>query len=341
MPRRGLAIGCGGTLGFAWTAVALQAVERQLGWDARSAEVLVGTSAGAELVALLGSGRSADGIVAALDGAGADSVLAGHLARHPGMRPPVPGWGWPARGLVGRGLRGEVDLTAGLAGLLPRGRGDAGWLRDLGDQLAGAGGPSAGGPSDGGSSGSTSGQGAGGPSGGGPGWVTHPATWIVAADATTGVRTAFGSPTAPETTLAQAISASWAIPGWFPPVRIAGREHVDGGTISSVSADLLIPLELDELVVLAPMTSEHPVPATGLSRLERLLRRRMTRGLDREVRQLRAAGTRVIRIEPGPAELAAMGANFMDPRRRQSTVDVSRLHTPTRVRAAISNGVAA
>ncbi|MCK2239015.1 MULTISPECIES: patatin-like phospholipase family protein [unclassified Crossiella] len=310
MPRRGLAIGCGGTLGFAWTAIALQSVQRQLDWDARTAEVLLGTSAGAEMVALLGSGRSADSIVAALDGSGEDAVLAGHLARHPGMRPPLPGWGWPARGLVSSGLRGEVDLTAGLAGLLPKGRGDAGWLRELGDQLAG-------------------------------GWVAHPATWIVAADAATGSRTAFGSPTAPETVLGQAIAASWAIPGWFPPVRIAGREHVDGGTISSVSADLLVPLELDEVVVLAPMTSEHPVPATGLSRLERLLRKRMTRGLDREVRQLRAAGTRVIRVEPGPAELAAMGANFMDLRRRQSTVDVSRLHTPTRVRAAISNGVAA
>jgi NAD(P)-dependent dehydrogenase (short-subunit alcohol dehydrogenase family) len=40
MTRR-LVIGCGGTLGFGWTAVALTALERQLGWDARSAEVLV------------------------------------------------------------------------------------------------------------------------------------------------------------------------------------------------------------------------------------------------------------------------------------------------------------
>jgi NTE family protein len=67
MTRRGLAIGCGGTLGFAWTAIALQAVERRLDWNARTAEVLVGTSAGSEVVALLGSGRSVAEIVAGLD----------------------------------------------------------------------------------------------------------------------------------------------------------------------------------------------------------------------------------------------------------------------------------
>lgn len=321
MPRRGLAIGCGGTLGFAWTAIALQAMERELGWDARTAAVLLGTSAGSEMVALLGSGRSTEDVVAALDGATDDPVLARHLAFHPGNRPPLPRLSWPALGLLPRGLRGEIDLTAGLAGLLPRGRGDAGWLRELGDDLAGA-----------------------------DGWVEHPATWIVAADAATGARVAFGSPTAPHAGLGanapraglgEAIAASWAIPGWFPPVAVAGRHYLDGGTVSSVSADLLLPLALDELVVLAPMTSAQPAPGTGLERLERLLRRRMTRGLDREIRQLQAAGTRVIRVEPGRVELAAMGANFMDLRRRRSTVDTARRHTPARVRAAISRGVSA
>lgn len=48
--RRGLVVGGGGTLGFAWAVAALAAVEEQLDWDARTAEVLVGTSAGAEVV---------------------------------------------------------------------------------------------------------------------------------------------------------------------------------------------------------------------------------------------------------------------------------------------------
>ncbi|MBN6038333.1 patatin-like phospholipase family protein [Amycolatopsis sp. 195334CR] len=309
MTRRGLAIGCGGTLGFAWTAVALEAVERELGWDPRTADVLIGTSAGSELVALLGSGRSASDILSALDGDTDDDVLAAHLAHLPGIRPPLPSLSWPARRLVLCGLRGRVDFTAAAAGLLPGGRGNPAWLRDLGARLAG--------PDD---------------------WVPHPATWIVAADAGTGERVAFGSPGAPRAGLGDVLAASWAIPGWFPPVPIGGRNYLDGGTISSVSADLAGPLGLAELVVVAPMTSGEAAPATGLARVERLLRRRMTAGLDREIAALRAAGTRVIRIEPGPGELAAMGFNFMNHRHRPATLSAARRHVPARVRAAIRQG---
>ncbi len=58
---RALVIGCGGTLGFAWAAAVLAELERQ-GWDPRTADVLIGTSAGAELVAMLGSGIRASAI---------------------------------------------------------------------------------------------------------------------------------------------------------------------------------------------------------------------------------------------------------------------------------------
>ncbi|MFE3544397.1 patatin-like phospholipase family protein [Nocardia sp. NPDC059177] len=391
--RRGLAIGCGGILGFAWTVAALDAVERALDWDVRDAEVLVGTSAGAEIVAALGSGRTPTALLAALDATpDADPVLAGHVAVDPGALPPLPGLGLPGRGLVAAGLRRGSAYTA-LAGLLPRGRGDAAWLRAFGHALADP-----------------------------TGWVPHPATWLVAADAATGERIAFGadntqpgtpavsaahrvpgataaadrtggeprsgaasttgsnpgvdraaldtsagaqhpasdaaaraqaqggaaqvaeggaggrgggSGRVPAVGLGDAIAASWAIPGWFPPVRIGERDYVDGGAVSSVSADLLVPLGLDEVVVVAPMTSAGGEPATGLDRAERLLRGQMTRGLDREVALLRAAGTRVIRVEPSAVDLAVMGPNFMDFRRRAATLEIARRTTPARVAAAI------
>jgi hypothetical protein len=56
--RRGLVIGRGGTLSFAWSAVALREIERALDWDVRGSDVLVGTSAGSEMVAAIGSGRA-------------------------------------------------------------------------------------------------------------------------------------------------------------------------------------------------------------------------------------------------------------------------------------------
>src|SRR5690606_31326795 len=97
----------------------------------------------------------------------------------------------------------------------------------------------------------------------------------------------------------------------------------------------LIPLELDEVVVIAPMTSAGGEPATGMDRVERLLRAQMTRGLDREIAQLRAAGTRVIRVEPSAVDLAVMGPNFMDIARRAATLEIARRTAPTRVAAAV------
>ena len=44
-------------------------------------------------------------------------------------------------------------------------------------------------------------------------------------------------------------------PGWYAPVLVAGRRYVDGGTLSSTSADLLAGENLDEVYVLAPMAT--------------------------------------------------------------------------------------
>lgn len=305
-PRRGLALGCGGTLGFAWSVVALAEVERQLGWDARTAEVIVGTSAGSELAALLGAGHAVSAMEATVAGGREDGVLASHLARRPGSTPPLPALGWPALRLLGSAVKRDVDGLAAAAALLPRGSGDPAWLRQLGDELAGP-----------------------------DGWVEHPATWLVAAEVRTGRRVAFGSPGAPRASLADAINASWGVPGWLPPVTIEGTDYFDGGVVSHCSADLLAPLGLDEVVIIAPMATAGGAAARGLSRVERLVRGAMTRRVDRDVAALEAAGTRVIRVEPGADELAAMGFNFMDHRRRADTVAAALQHTPARVARAL------
>ena len=55
-PRRGLVLGGGGVLGASWMIGAMSALSTALDWDPRDAEVIVGTSAGSVLAALLGSG---------------------------------------------------------------------------------------------------------------------------------------------------------------------------------------------------------------------------------------------------------------------------------------------
>ncbi len=151
-------------------------------------------------------------------------------------------------------------------------------------------------------------------------WVPHPATWLVSMDYATGERVPFGSPDAPSAPLGAALRASWAVPGWLPPVEIAGRRFIDGGAGSTASVDLLVPAKLDELIVLAPMASTGKIPATGPGHfLERQLRNRMSAKLDAEIAELRATGTKVLRVDATADDLAVMGPNFMDGRRRLDT----------------------
>ncbi|MFJ9736669.1 patatin-like phospholipase family protein [Streptomyces sp. NPDC101166] len=341
-PSRGLVLGCGGTLGTAWTVAALHSLRQATAWDPRDADVLVGTSAGAELAALLGAGVGVDELLAAqlaprqattapsrrpartgihrtplLHGqtspaaapvtASAWPELARHFAHPPRRTPPRPALMLGAPRLAVHALAGAVPALTGLSGLLPRGRGDAARLAALADRLA--------------------------PDGA---WVSHPATWLAATDLDTGRRTLFGHPDAPKAALRDALRASWAIPGWFPPVRVDGRLYADGGISSPTSADLLADRGLDEVYIVAPMSSAAPGRRTGLGRAEAVLRRVMTGVLNAECAALRAAGTRVIRLEPTAADLDIMGGNFMDARRRPAVLETALRTTRAAVRDALT-----
>lgn len=291
--RRGLVLGCGGTLGMAWSVGILHELEQAWGLDMREADVIVGTSAGAELACMLGGGVSIKELrLAQLRDLSAPAWLANHLRADPGRFPPRPALALGSPRLLARAIAGRTSVLAGICAALPMGRADPGWLKQLAERMASA-----------------------------EGWVTHKAVWLVAADFDTGERVVFGSPNAPQASLAEALQASWALPGWLAPVEIAGRRYVDGGVLSPASADLLAPLELDEVIVVAPMASSEPGRPVGmLSRAERIVRRQMTRTLDRELAVLEESGARVTRLEPIGRDLAAMGGNFMDARRRSATL---------------------
>lgn len=62
----------------------------------------------------------------------------------------------------------------------------------------------------------------------------------------------------------------------------------------------------------------------------------MTQRVDEEQQLLQARGIRAIRIEPGPAELGSMGANFMDIRRRRATLEAARVHLPATINKQFS-----
>ena len=81
---------------------------------------------------------------------------------------------------------------------------------------------------------------------------------------------------------------------------------------------------MHEVYVLAPMAStEADHPLQPHLRMERRLRQLLTRILLRQAKALSAEGKRVTIVTPGPLDLAVMGANLMDPRRRQDVLEVS------------------
>ena len=157
-----------------------------------------------------------------------------------------------------------------------------------------------------------------------PDWPDDGETWIVAVDYDSGRRVAFGRAGAPPAGLPDAVVASCSIPGWYEPKVINGRRYVDGGVRSSTSLGMLASLDLDQVYVLAPMASlvcdnpRHPY-----ARLERAFRRVVTAALEAEVRRIETTGARVTVLTPGPEDLAAMGANLMDPARRARVLETS------------------
>lgn len=57
-------------------------------------------------------------------------------------------------------------------------------------------------------------------------------------------------------TLVEALAASTAVPGVFPPIEIAGRHYIDGGVRSTINADLAV--GYDVIVILEPLAHMYP-----------------------------------------------------------------------------------
>ncbi|MCW2726480.1 MAG: Patatin [Frankiales bacterium] len=298
--RRGLVLGAGGVLGAAWTIGALAAVREEYDWDPREAEVLIGTSAGSVLASALGCGIGVETLLNHQQGvvAPGDPRIEYDTDKGTGgALPPLPRLGiGTARGVLNSALHPrKVTPMGALAAVLPQGRGSMAPVGQLVDGVL--------------------------PDGG---WAPHPQLWVVAMDYDNGRRVAFGREASPPAELRDAVMASCSIPGWYAPVRIGERRYVDGGTCSPTSLDLVAGLGLDEVVVLSPMTSlTFDRPTSVGARIERRFRRLVTRRLLGEMRKVAATGTKVTMLGPGAEDLAVIGANLMDPRRRERVLTTS------------------
>lgn len=129
-----------------------------------------------------------------------------------------------------------------------------------------------------------------------PEWPAGRRLVITAADALSGEPADFDRDSGAG--LVDAVSASCAVPGVWPPVTVGGRRYIDGGVRSAANADLAA--GYDRVVIIAPISLGSrlvPAPAAQAARL-------------------REAGAKVLLITPSAAARKAFGRNVLDPARR-------------------------
>lgn len=311
MTRRGVVLGAGGALGASWTIGALTALQDELGWDVRGADMLVGTSAGSVIAAMLAGGVAVRSLLNHQRGEVApDDFPFDYDYGVERARPPLPKLRVGSRSLLLRSALhpGRVPAMATMSAWLLEGRGNLDHIGSVVDQVV------------------TPGE-----------WPAAPVTRIVAMDFDAGARVAFGSLTAPDTDFASAVMASCAIPGWYAPVPIDGRRYVDGGACSPTSVDLLADEDLDVVYVFAPLATIGGSPSSPAGRLEHLLRSMVSRRVRKEADVVRESGTRIVLLAPGPVDLDAIGANVMDPRRRERVLETSLRTSVAAVQAALAS----
>lgn len=300
MAKVGLVLGAGGVVGQAYHSGVLAVLEHDYGFDARTADMIVGTSAGSITGTLLRFGVSSGDLAAWTVKAplsGEDRFLRRmaqmpdpefaplrplEILRRP-MRLPGPEMvrralthPWRFRPLAA-GLSllapGQHDIVAQLAAL--RELEKSSWpARDL---------------------------------------------WICAVRRRDGRRVVFGRPGSPPAPIHLAMAASCAVPGYFAPVRIGDRSYVDGGVHSPTNAAVLRGQDLDLVIVISPMSGP---PGPGLN-LYAASRRHSARLLYREVRALQRDGVQVLTFAPGDAEQEVMGDDMMSRLRLNEVIQQS------------------
>jgi NTE family protein len=128
-------------------------------------------------------------------------------------------------------------------------------------------------------------------------WPLTP-TSLIAVDCTSGELAAFEASSG--VSLVDAVAASCAVPGIWPPVTIAGRRYMDGGVRSSDNADLAAGAE--RIIVISPLGMDSPLPSPL--------------PLRDALAALKDGGASVTVISPDEASVAAIGTNPLDPATR-------------------------
>jgi NTE family protein len=138
-------------------------------------------------------------------------------------------------------------------------------------------------------------------------WPSAPLK-VTAVDARSGDLMVFDA--AGDASLPDAVAASCATPGIWPPVTVAGRRYIDGGVWSPANAQLAA--GYDRVVIVAPYARGNArIPSPG-----------------RQARELEAAGARVAVLKPDRAAARAVGGSRSDLSRRAAAARAGLAQAP-------------
>ena len=226
----GLVFSGGGAAAEAWHAGVVRALHAATGWDARRAELILGTSAGAITGLCLRAGVPPADLYAHRRGETVSDEGQAIIDRV--VTPYSEGRSerdWSEQGpqsptLAARALwpPWQARPLHAAVGLLPRGTRTTEALQQRMAELH-------------------------------PEPWPEQSFWVTAVRLSDGERVVFGRDDL-RATAAQAVRASCAVPVLFEPVTVDGRRYVDGGVNSYTNADLMGPPAFDLVVVSSPMS---------------------------------------------------------------------------------------
>ena len=139
-----------------------------------------------------------------------------------------------------------------------------------------------------------------------PDWPVT-ATRLIAVDCVTGELAVFDASSG--IPLTDAVAASCAVPGIWPPVTISGRRYLDGGVRSRDNADLAAGAA--RITVISPLGLNSPLPAPM--------------PLADVLTSLKDGGAVVTLLSPDEASRAAIGLNSLDPATREPAATAGRV----------------
>jgi NTE family protein len=107
------------------------------------------------------------------------------------------------------------------------------------------------------------------------------------------------------TDLVDAVCASCAVPGIWPPVTINGKRYMDGGVRSADNADLAD--GYSRVLIFSPLGSSHPKMWGG--------------HLKKQVATLKQTGGKILAVEPDKLSRKAFGTNPLSPATRKPAAE--------------------